>query len=254
VKSALAMGYRHIDTAQFYRNEVAVGRAVKDSGIPRSELWITTKLSDVWTSSVTYNESLAILKESLAKLDMDYVDLYLLHSPRDKANRRDQWRALVHARELGLVKSIGVSDFEVPQLVDLEWSGVKPAVLQIEINPWLMKHRSKEVEYCAANGIVIEAWAVLGVGQKLSESELLQVQARHPGRSVPDILVRWTLQMGWLPLLTSQNPAHQQANLAVAEDDSWRLTDEDLATIELLASRPFFSMGVDISGEIPALG
>jgi diketogulonate reductase-like aldo/keto reductase len=116
VRSALARGYRHIDTAQGYNNEASVGRALVDSAVPRSEIFLTTKLSSVWRrSDVTYNVTMETLRLSLAKLQTTYLDLYLIHCPLDRAHRLEQWRALVDAQAAGLVRSIGVSDYGVQQ-------------------------------------------------------------------------------------------------------------------------------------------
>ena len=130
VLSALQLGYRHIDTAAHYRNEESVGKAVLDSAIPREEIFVTTKLN-TFMQTYTYNQTLEAIRAQLAKLGMDYVDLYLIHCPRDTANRVDQWRALIEARKLGLAKSIGVSDYELNELQELEAAGLEaPAALQ----------------------------------------------------------------------------------------------------------------------------
>lgn len=147
VKTALKLGYRHIDTADAYHNEEAVGKAVKDSGIPREKIWITTKLP-FGGSGKDYDFTLAALRTSLSKLGMDYVDLYLIHNPFDKDYRLEQWRALMEAQRLGLAKSIGVSDYKVPALQEIVTAKVPPAVLQIEISPWLKEYRAAELALC----------------------------------------------------------------------------------------------------------
>lgn len=258
VSSALAMGYRHIDTAQFYANEEAVGRAVRDSGLPRNEVWVTTKLSTVFEREVTYNETLATLRDSLAKLGLDYVDLYLIHSPRSKENRRDQWRALIDAKKLGLVRSIGVSDYEVAQLEEIIDTEVPPAVLQIEVSPWLTQVRAAELAYCKEHGIIVEAWGLMGAGAILRSQELQSVaDVESGGRSAistAEVLVRWSLQHGYLPLVTSQNSAHQRSNLAIAQQE-WKLSDASMESLDTIPQRekPIFSIGSDISGEKPYL-
>ena len=144
VRTAIASGYRLIDTAQAYMNERDVGKAVRECGVARQELFISTKLSAVWIShQITYNRTFALLHASLRKLNMSYVDLYFIHSPRDVAHQREQWRALEDARSLGLVRSIGVSDYEVAQLERImAFARVPPAVLQIELSPWLATVRA----------------------------------------------------------------------------------------------------------------
>ena len=254
VRNALAMGYRHIDTAQLYANEEAVGRAVRNSGIPRSKLWVTTKISTVFSSAVTYDETIATLNKSLAKLGLDYVDLYLIHSPRDKKNRRDQWRALIHAKQLGLVRSIGVSDYEVAQLEEIIDTEIPPAVLQIELSPWLTQVRAAELAFCKEHGIIIETWGLMGAGKILQSPELQGIaKAESKGRatiSTAEVLVLWSLQRGYIPLVTSQNVAHQRSNLAVVQQD-WKLSDASMEVLDTISRRekPFFSVGNDISGD-----
>jgi 2,5-diketo-D-gluconate reductase A len=249
VRSALRVGYRHIDTAQGYFNEEAVGRAVADSGVPRADVWVTTKLSSVWTKVVTYRQTLAALRASLTRLRMDYVDLYLIHSPRDATHRVEQWRALMHAKELGLARSIGVSDYEVAQLRELADAKVPPAVLQTELNPWLARTREAELRYCAQRGIVVEAWGALTTGKQLGAPEVLAVAAQH-STSAAAVLLRWGLQSGHVVLTTSQSAEHQAANLAVAAAGSWQLEPAELAALGTLSARPFFTInGQDISGD-----
>lgn len=252
VTSGLAMGYRHIDTAQGYENEAAVGRAILDSGIPRSELFVTTKLSTVWVGHATFKQTIATLNASLAKLQMDYVDLYLIHSPRDVENRLEQWRALMHVRELGLVRSIGVSDYEVDELSEIVDASVRPSVLQIEINPWLFKRRAAEVAFCAQHDMVIEAWGVLTVGAKLDDATIGKISERHAGRSSADVLLAWSLQKGFVPLFTSQNPEHQRSNMELARaisSGSWALSQVDIAELDALGESPYYTAGRDISGD-----
>ena len=255
VISALKMGYRHIDTAQMYLNEAGVGRAVRASGIPREEIWITTKLSTVFDGPVTFAETLNTLRSSLSKLNMSYVDNYLIHSPKDKANRIDQWRALIYAKEIGLTRSIGVSDYTVESLAEIVDLAV-PAVLQIEINPWLASVRTAELAFCKEHNIVVEAWGVIApatsFGSNSEEPALIEVAAHQPGSTVFGVLLMWSLQMGLAPLITSSNPEHQAANLEVAR--SWgagaSLSDAEMTTLRALAARPAFELGKDMSGGV----
>jgi 2,5-diketo-D-gluconate reductase A len=240
IRSAISLGCRHIDTAQIYGNEVDVGDAIRDSGVPRSDIFVTTKLSAVWLSNhVTYDRTLANLRASLNKLKFDYVDLYLIHSPRDVAHRAQQWRALVDARAAGLVRSIGVSDYQVAQLAELE---PPPAVLQIEVSPWLAATRAPELEFCRARGIKVEAWGVLGAGSNLDDPTLAAVAARHgPGTTTADVLLAWNKQVGSdIQLVTSTNPRHQAANLALVAG-SFELSGADLAELAALSATPVFS-------------
>lgn len=254
VRDALAIGYRHIDTASGYRNEASVGRAVRDSGIPRGDLWITTKASEMNEGgAVSYNETLAALNRSLGLLQLAYVDMYLIHTPRDSLNRLDQWRALVHARAAGLARSIGVSDYHAAELREIQAAGLPvPAVLQMELNPWLLKERASELAWCAERGVVVESWSATAAGsQHHIDPELQQVVARHVSRGVfvssYDILIRFALQRGFVPILRSSTPSHMAANLAVATAD-WHLDMQDMETVAEVAAHPFFAHGLDLSG------
>jgi len=252
VSNALAVGYRHLDTAEGYANEESVGDAVADSGIARSSLWITTKLSSVWNDrDVTYAKSRATLNISLARLKTSYLDLYLIHSPADIQHRLEQWRALCDAQVEGLIRSVGVSDYEVAQLEEIRLASLPmPAVLQLEVNPWLATYRKPELDYAKAHGIAIEAWGALGVGRHFDTPQLVEVASHYPGRSVADVLIRWGLQMGFIVLVTSQKPEHMRSNLHVAQaSEAWTLTAADMALLGELASSPMFSAGADISGD-----
>ena len=254
VLGAIGMGFRNIDTAQYYLNEEDVGRAVRDSGIARKELWITTKLSAVWKSQVTYNQTFTMLRASLLKLNMGYLDLYLIHSPRDIEHRIEQWHALIDAKEMGLVRSIGVSDYTVESLSEIMAFAV-PAVLQIELNPWLAHVREAEITFCKAHGIAIQAWGALAVGQKFLEPELIEISSHYTHVDPATVLIKWSLQSGYMPLTTSQNPTHLNTNIQVAigwGTAGWELTEAEMAILKNLANRPYFSSGYDVSGdEIP---
>ena len=165
----------------------AVGNAVRDSNVAREELFITTKLSSVWMSHlITYNRTLALLHSSLRKLGMTYVDLYLIHSPRDASHRLEQWRALTHAKDTGLVRSIGVSDYEVAQLRELAAERVPPAILQIELSPWLANVREAELRYCREHDIVVQAWGVMATGSQFDDPALQRIARRH-GESAANV-------------------------------------------------------------------
>jgi len=240
VKTALKLGYRHIDTADAYHNEEAVGKAVKDSGIPREKIWITTKLP-FGGSGKDYDFTLAALRTSLSKLGMDYVDLYLIHNPFDKDYRLEQWRALMEAQRLGLAKSIGVSDYKVPALQEIVTAKVPPAVLQIEISPWLKEYRAAELALCEKYGIVVEAWGAMKAGlpggKRQDDPKVLEVASHSARDDGPSVLLKWSLQTGLVPLITSTSEKHQSSNLAVAQgyaDGSWKLSSSEMATLDSL--------------------
>ena len=155
VIAALAAGIRHIDTAQVYKDEDVVAQAISDSGVRREEVFVTTKLSTFSDRSFTFNSALDSLRGSLQRLKMSYVDCFLIHSPLDRSNRLEIWRALLHARDqLGLARSVGVSNYGIAHLKEIQANGLElPAVNQLEIHPWFTN--DEVVSYCHANGITV---------------------------------------------------------------------------------------------------
>jgi len=187
---ALEAGYRQVDTAAFYRNEEDVGRAIRESGIPREEVFVTTKL---WNDDHGYDRALAALDASLERLGFDYVDLYLIHWPVPEL-RLESWRALERAYREGKARAIGVSNYMMRHLEELlSECEVVPAVNQIELTPWSWRSRQDVVELCRARGIALEAYSPLAKGRKLDDPVLVEVAA-HLGRSPAQVLIRWALQ------------------------------------------------------------
>lgn len=224
VLSALRLGYRHIDTAQLYGNEADVGRAVADSGLRREQVFVTTK---VWTSQWGYERARASIRQSLDELGMAYVDLCLLHAPGDPATRADTWRALEDAAKEGQVRSIGVSNFGVGHLRKLvEGCSVRPAVNQIELHPWLQWR--EVVDYCRQEGIVLEAYSPLAKARKLEDPTVGAI-AQRLGVSPAQVLIRWSLQKGFVPLPKSNHEERQRANLDVFR---FELSPDDMATLD----------------------
>ncbi|PZO66860.1 MAG: 2,5-diketo-D-gluconic acid reductase [Paracoccus denitrificans] len=226
--SALEQGYRLIDSAFNYENEGAVGEAVRRSGLPRESLRITSKLPG---RHHRYDEALATVEESLWRAGLDYYDLYLIHWPNPKQDLYvEAWRALIEARERGLVRSIGVSNFLPAHLERiLSETGVAPVVNQVEMHP-----RFPQVEQRAfdkAHGIVTEAWSPLGRGALL-EDPVLTTIADRVGRSVGQVVLRWHHQLGSLPLPRSASPERQAENLAIFD---FTLSADDMAQIATLA-------------------
>lgn len=209
VLTALQAGYRHIDTASIYGNEAAVGAAIAESGIPREELFVTTKL---WNQDQGYERALLALGASLKKLRLDYVDLYLLHWPVGGA-RLESWRALEQLLSDQRARAIGVSNFLVPHLQELKAvAKVLPAVNQIELTPFLQ--RSATVALCRELGIALEAYSPLTRGQRLAHPVVVDVAAAV-GRSPAQVLLRWGLQQGFVVLPKSVTPARIAENAAV---------------------------------------
>jgi diketogulonate reductase-like aldo/keto reductase len=209
VAEALAAGYRHVDTARVYGNEADVGAAVRASGVPRAELFITTKL---WNSDQGYDAALRGFDVSLSRLGLDYVDLYLIHWPV-AGKRRDSWRALERLHAEGRAKAIGVSNYLTRHLTELlDATGVVPAVDQIEVSPFLQQAETRAL--CARHGIVVEAYSPLTHGLRLNEPEVARI-ATEVGRSPAQVLLRWGLQHGLVVLPKSSEPARLRENAAV---------------------------------------
>ncbi len=190
VTTALALGYRHVDTARIYRNEADVGAAIKASPVPRSEIFVTTKL---WNDDHGYDAALRALDASLGRLGLDYVDLYLVHWPVP-GKRRDSWRALETAFADGRARAIGVSNYLEPHLRELLGEAkVVPHVNQIELTPFLQHRETRAL--CAEHGIIVEAYSPLTQGQRLDDPTVIAI-ARTVGRSPAQILLRWGIQHG----------------------------------------------------------
>ncbi|MGT2910383.1 aldo/keto reductase [Streptococcus cameli] len=230
---ALKAGYRHIDTAAYYGNEESIGRAIRDSGIPREELFITTKL---WNDAHGYEEAKVALADSLSKLQLDYIDLYLIHWPnpvnlRDcwqKANA-DTWRAMEEMVEQGLIRTIGVSNFLVHHLEALlETATLIPAVNQLRLAPGV--YQEEIVNYCKEKGIVLEAWSPLGRGELFSHPTMLALAEKY-GKTVAQIALAWSWANGFLPLPKSVTESRIIENLDFQDID---LIPEDMETIQAI--------------------
>lgn len=201
VQAALEAGYRHIDTAAMYGNEESVGAAVRTSGIPRENIFVTTKL---WNSD--HGNPERALETSLRKLKMDYVDLYLIHYP--VRERRRSWRALEALRVGGKARSIGVSNFTIRHLNELlAETKTVPAVNQVEFHPYL--YQRDLLDFCAGRGIALEAYSPLTKGERLKDPKLVAVATKYSksgaGKSTAQILIRWALQHGLIVIPKSAN-------------------------------------------------
>jgi 2,5-diketo-D-gluconate reductase A len=212
VESALAMGYRLIDTASKYGNEAGVGRGIARAGVPREEVFVTTKLRGAQQG---YDAALAGFGESCARLGLDYVDLFLIHWPLPARDLYvDTWRAFIQLREQGLVRSIGVSNFTPAQIERLfSETGVTPAVNQIEIHPYFAQ--TETVALDAERGIVNEAWSPLGAGSDVLRDPLIDQLAREHEVTAAQVVLRWHVQRGMVPIPKSADPLRQAQNLDV---------------------------------------
>ena len=231
VLDALEVGYRHIDTAMIYRNEAAVGRAIAKSGIPRDELFITTKL---WNSDQGAEATPGALSTSLELLGLDYVDLYLIHWP---APLRDQyvesWLALEQLHERGLARAIGVSNFEPEHLERiLEEGSIIPAINQVELHPAFQQRKLRSVQ--EPHGIITEAWGPLGQGKyELAELPgLSDIAAKH-GKSIQQVVLRWHLQEGVVVFPKTVRKERMVENLSVFD---FELSAEDMAAMAAMDS------------------
>lgn len=222
VKSALSLGYRHIDTAAIYGNEADVGTAIKESGVNRSDIFLVTKL---WNADQGYDTALRAIDVSLKKLGTDYVDMYLIHFPVS-GKRNDSWKALEKIKTEGKAKSIGVSNFMVPHLEELlKETGTVPAMNQVEYHPFLQDTKLKE--YCIQKGILLEAYSPLAHGQKLEDARITELAKRYQ-KSNAQILIRWSLQAGHVVIPKSKNPDRIRENADVFD---FVLSDADMIEI-----------------------
>lgn len=235
VIQALQAGYRHIDTAQSYLNEEAVGRGIAKSGVPRAELFLTTK---IWVENTSYEGVLASFERSLQRLGMDYVDLLLIHQPYNDVY--GAWRAMEELQEQGKVQAIGISNFAVDRAVDLaEFNRVTPQVNQIEINPF--QQQAEAIAALKAEGIAPEAWAPFAEGKKgiFTNPTLERIGGKY-GKSVAQVIIRWLVEQDIIVLAKSVSPERMAENLAVFD---FELTEEDKRDIASLdeGESQFFS-------------
>ncbi len=208
VKEALDIGYRHIDTAAYYHNERGVGQAIKESGVPRDDVFITTKL---WHTDNGYSEALAACDRSLKALGVDHVDLYLIHWPR--GDRQGAWKAMDRILDEGKARSAGVSNFLPRHLDDImSASSLVPSVDQVEFSPFL--YQKELLSYCRDKGIALEAYSPLTKGRRLNDPRLVAL-AREYGRTPAQMLLRWVVQKGMAAIPKSVRPERMRENAAI---------------------------------------
>jgi diketogulonate reductase-like aldo/keto reductase len=242
--AAFEAGYRHVDTASFYGNEESVGAAVRVSGIPREEIFVTTKL---WNSD--HSDPERAFETSLRKLKLEFIDLYLIHYP--VTARRQSWRVFEKLKEQGKVRSIGVSNFTIRHLTELlAQTDMMPAVNQVEFHPYL--YQRGLLDFCGARGIVIEAYSPLTQGHRLKDSKLVAIAKKYAAVSLPSgqrkkfpflssvsrsadtkstaqILIRWAIQHQLVVIPKSANASRIRENTDVFD---FEITDEDMRTLD----------------------
>lgn len=230
VTEALEAGYRSIDTAAIYENEEGVGQALATAGVPRSELFITTK---VWNDKRSYDAALIAFDESLKRLRLDTIDLYLIHWPGVSGESYvDAWRALARLKEEGRVKSIGVSNFMIPHLQRLaDATGIVPAVNQIELHP---RFQQKELRaFHQQHGIATECWGPLGQGSLVADEKLAAIGRKY-GKTPAQVILRWHLENGFIVIPKSVTPSRIRENIDVFD---FKLDADDIGIIEAMDDR-----------------
>ena len=225
VRWALDLGYRHIDTAQIYGNEESVGQALRESGIPRSEVFITTKFYPGRKFSLWRNDPVSAAEQSLRRLGVDQVDLYLVHWPAGGPTWA--WPRMERTRELGFARSVGVSNFSVRELGDVIASGaIAPAVNQVQLSP--LTYRRALLDACQRRSVVVEAYSSLGTGRLLSDTTVNEI-AQRTGRTPSQVLLRWCVQRDALVIPKS---VHQERIAENAQIFHFALSEQDMAQLD----------------------
>lgn len=229
VSSALEAGYRLIDTARIYRNESGVGKAIASSGIPREEIFVTTKL---WNDDQGYDSALKAFDASLERLGLDYIDLYLIHWPATDM-RGESWRALQHLYKSGRAKSIGVSNYTVRHLQELlDNSEVVPAVNQVEYHPFLYQDQRELLAFCGQKGIAVEAYSPLAHARDTHHPILMEVADRYH-KSPAQVMLRWAIAQGTVPIPKSSHAGRMAENIDIFD---FELDENDIKHINQLSS------------------
>ena len=225
VKGALAHGYRHIDTAAIYRNERGVGKAIMESGVPRNEIFLTSK---VWNTDQGYSSTLQAFEDSLEKLQTDYLDLYLIHWPKG-AKSVETWKALEELYEAGRIRAIGISNFLVHHLEEfLPHCKVVPAVNQVEFHPELIQ--PDLLRFCQQKGIQLEAWSPIMRG-KVNDIPVMQEIAAKHGKTPVQVVLRWDIQKG---VVTIPKSVKTERIISNSDIFDFELSLEEMAKIDAL--------------------
>ena len=235
VIDAIQAGYRVVDTAASYMNEAAVGQGIKQSGVARADLFVTTKL---WVQHTGYEHTQKAIDDSLRRLQLDYLDLYLIHQPYGDVH--GSWRAMQDAYRSGKLRAIGVSNFQPDRLMDIAaFNEIKPAVNQIEVNPF--QQQDESVAFMRELAVQAEAWAPFAEGRNnLFQNELLQAIAHKHGKTIGQVVLRWVVQRGLVALAKSVRKERMLENLAIFD---FALDTDDITKISTLdtGTSSFFS-------------
>ncbi|CAG9580007.1 putative prostaglandin f synthase [Leishmania major strain Friedlin] len=224
IKWAVNAGYRHVDTAHYYKNEKGVGQGISECGVPRSDIFVTTKL---WNYDHGYESALAAFEQSRQALGVEYVDLYLIHWPGPNRSYIETWRAFEKLYEMKKVRAIGVSNFEPHHLDDLLANcTVPPMVNQVEMHPHFQQKALRA--YCAEKNIAVTAWRPLGKGALLTEPQLVELAEKHK-RSAAQVIIRWLIQLGVIAIPKSSHEERIKQNFDVFD---FELSPEDMRRIE----------------------
>ncbi len=236
VRQALALGYRHIDTAQAYGNEAGVGEGIRTAGIPREDIFVTSKVA---AEHKNYDAASKSIDETLAKMELDYIDLMIIHSPQPWAEWRasdknfdtgnlEAWRALEDAQKAGKIKSIGLSNFLIPDLQNILENGtVKPAVNQILTH--VGNTPLELINFCKDNDILVEAYSPIAHGEALKSADITAMADKY-GVSVAQLCIKYVLQLGLVALPKTANPDHMASNASL----DFTISDQDLATLKTI--------------------
>jgi 2,5-diketo-D-gluconate reductase A len=228
VSHALKSGYHHIDTASIYQNEEGVGKGIKDSGIARDQMFITTK---IWNDAQGFEAAKTSLDASLARLQLDYVDMLLIHWPAPEKNLYvETWQALIETQKEGKVRSIGVSNFNTDHLQKLiDETGVTPVINQIELHPYFQQSELRK--FHSENNIVTQAWSPLGQGEVLSNPVIGTIATKH-GKTAAQVIIRWHIQLGNVAIPKSVTPSRIESNLDVFDFELSKVEMAEIANLD----------------------
>lgn len=248
IKNAVEVGYRHIDTAQGYKNENLVGQAIRESGLPREDFWVTSKLAN---TNQGYSETKDAINSSLTELGFDYIDLYLIHWPIAPGHKKDwkqriqsSWKVMEEAYRVGKLKAIGVSNF-LPHHLDalLETAEIIPMVNQIEFHP---KYQQQEVfKYCSKKNILIESWGPLMRGKAFDEPVLVKLSEKS-GHTIAQLLLRYCLENNILPL---QKTSKKERMVENAQIFNFNLSNEELSILDNMNTTTAYTLHPDTPDE-----